>query len=56
MNDEKAIAALLATGWRVATVWECALKGRTRPDFTEAMQQLIDWVQSDEQTITIRGG
>lgn len=56
MNDEKAIAALLASGWRVATVWECALKGRTKRNFAEAMQQLIDWVQSDEQTITIRGG
>lgn len=56
VNDDKAAVALLATGWRVATVWECALKGRTRRNFTEAMQQLIDWIKSDEQTITIRGG
>lgn len=54
-NDERAISALLETGWRVATVWECALKGPTRPDFADAMQCLIDWIQSDEKIITIRG-
>lgn len=55
VNDERATATLLEAGWRVATVWECALKGRTRPDFGEAMQRLIVWIQSGEQSITIRG-
>lgn len=55
-NDERAVGALLETGWRVATVWECALKGRTSPDFSETMQRLIAWIKSDEQRITIRGG
>jgi DNA mismatch endonuclease (patch repair protein) len=56
INDEKAVRTLQQAGWRVATIWECALKGRTRPDFGEAMQQLIAWIQSDAQMITIRGG
>ena len=56
INDERAVQALLEMGWRVATIWECALKGRTRPDFDHAMQQLAGWIESDEQTITIRGG
>lgn len=56
INDERAVQALLGMGWRVATIWECALKGRTRPDFDEAMQQLAGWIESGEQTITIRGG
>jgi len=55
-NDQKAEIALLEAGWRVATVWECALKGRTRADFTNAMQRLIDWIKAKQQTITIRGG
>ena len=55
-NDEKACAALTDAGWRIATVWECALKGRTRPDFADTMQRLIAWIESEEQTITIRGG
>lgn len=54
-NDYKAIEALREAGWRVATVWECALKGRTKPDFAEAMQTLAAWVGSDTQTIDISG-
>ena len=54
-NDTRAVDALRTTGWRVATVWECGLKGRTRPDFSEAMQRLAAWVRSDEPSLTIRG-
>lgn len=54
-NDSKAIIALRDAGWRVATVWECALKGRMRPDFSEAMQRLAAWVRSDEPSLMIRG-
>ncbi len=56
INDERAANALLEAGWRSAIVWECALKGRTRADFPEAVQRLITWIKGDEQTITIRGG
>jgi len=55
VNDERATRSLLESGWRVALVWECALKGRTRLNFADAMQRLIIWIGSDEQTITIRG-
>ncbi|MGA1806228.1 DNA mismatch endonuclease Vsr [Sphingobium sp. WW5] len=55
-NDEWAIASLKAAGWRVAIIWECALKGKARIEFPTAMQRLIAWIQSDEQAITIRGG
>lgn len=55
-NDARAADALLDVGWRVATIWECALKGRTRLDAPAAMQRLADWIRSDEKTITIRGG
>jgi DNA mismatch endonuclease (patch repair protein) len=54
-NDDRASAALRAAGWRVATVWECALKGKTRLDAGHAMRALAKWVQSDKQTITVRG-
>lgn len=55
VNDERAARSLLESGWRVALVWECALKGRTRLNFADAMQRLITWIGSGEQTITIRG-
>ncbi len=55
VNDERAVRILLESGWRVALVWECALKGRTRLNFADAMQRLITWIGSGEQTVTIRG-
>lgn len=54
-NDKKAAALLQADGWRIGVVWECALKGRTRPDFAETMQELAMWVRSTEPSITLRG-
>lgn len=54
-NDSRAVAALHAAGWRVAVVWECALKGRRRLDETQAMRTLADWVQSEEKSLIVRG-
>lgn len=54
-NDEKADMALRDAGWRIGVVWDCALKGRTRLDFSEAMQGLAKWVRSSEPSITLRG-
>jgi DNA mismatch endonuclease (patch repair protein) len=54
-NDARSSADLLKDGWRVAIVWECALKGKTRLDQKHAMRALADWVQSDQKTKTIRG-
>lgn len=54
-NDTRAAAALQADGWRIGVVWECALKGRTKPDFAETMQTLALWVRSAELSITLRG-
>ena len=53
--DEAAERSLIESGWRQAIIWECALKGRTRLNETEAMHRLASWVRSDEPTITIRG-
>lgn len=42
--------ALTDQGWRIATVWECALKGRTRMDFEDVMTTLVAWLRSGEPT------
>jgi DNA mismatch endonuclease, patch repair protein len=54
-NDSRAVEQLREQGWRVAAIWECALKGRARLDQTEAMQRLAAWIKSTDETITIRG-
>jgi DNA mismatch endonuclease (patch repair protein) len=53
--DAAAEAKLLADGWRVATVWECALKGRTRLPLEAVVGSLADWLQSDAPVISIEG-
>ena len=54
-NDLRAIERLQGLGWRVAVVWECALKGRTRLNEGEAMQILASWVKSTEESLIIEG-
>lgn len=55
-NDERVGFALKESGWRIAMIWECALKGRNKLDYAIAMQRLADWIRSDDQELTIRGG
>lgn len=54
-RDMTTADALDKAGWRQAVIWECALKGRKKPDFQETMQRLIAWIRSNEQAINIRG-
>ncbi len=47
---------LLAAGWRVATVWECSLKGRSAgQQFDNLVRSLADWIGSDVELLDIVG-
>lgn len=54
-NDAKAKSALLAEGWRVATVWECAI--RKKDQATAVAEALERWIlhDSDRDDFEIRG-
>jgi DNA mismatch endonuclease (patch repair protein) len=54
-RDQAAVEALLVSGWRVLTVWECALKGRERRPFTDVLEGVVDWLSSGGPPITISG-
>ena len=54
-RDHSQHAALTAAGWRVATIWECALNGRERIDFSLVVKFCIDWLSSNQPTMEIRG-
>lgn len=54
-NDEAAVSELRALGWRVAIVWECALKGRQRLDGQEVIRSLATWIRSDRVSLDVRG-
>ena len=53
--DATAHERLRIDGWRVTTVWECALKGRTRLNFDEAIDTLSAWLPTDSPELTVRG-
>lgn len=49
-NDAKALAALAAQGWRLAIVWECAIRGADR-DVGALIEQLDTWLRSGAFTL-----
>ncbi|MBE70086.1 MAG: very short patch repair endonuclease [Thalassospira sp.] len=54
-RDQEQHAALLEAGWRIATIWECALKGRTRLPLSEVVTACSFWLKSDKQILEIKG-
>jgi len=52
-NDRCAQDALAAAGWRVGTVWECALRGRNAIDDEDLTRCIITWLRSDSPVLEI---
>jgi len=53
-NDKKTRDNLLATGWRVGVVWECAIRGADK-DKEGIARRLGEWLRS-KQTFTEERG
>lgn len=51
-RDKNNLKQLLANGWRVLWVWECALS--TKKERESILNKFEDWLQSDEQFGQIR--
>jgi len=55
-NDSNNLLELRNAGWRVAVVWECALKGKERISDEEIAISLAFWLRSvSEPLLEIRG-
>jgi len=54
-RDQGVVTELKSRGWRVALVWECALKGRTKRDLDEVLRACADWLNSDRKSLEITG-
>jgi DNA mismatch endonuclease (patch repair protein) len=52
--DEKNIADLLSLNWRVAVVWECALRGRKKLNYDYVVRDLYNWLNSKEAYLQIK--
>lgn len=54
-RDAAALVNLDAKGWRSLTVWECALKGRTRLPVGEVVKRAAIWLTSGKGNSVIEG-
>jgi DNA mismatch endonuclease (patch repair protein) len=55
VRDRKSIDALKSAGWRVAIVWECALKGRIRLPPTRVIARCSSWLKSGKRYLELAG-
>jgi DNA mismatch endonuclease (patch repair protein) len=53
-NDVAARAALLRDGWRVLTVWECALRGRSDKQIVSLVARAAAWLKSPKRSLELR--
>lgn len=53
--DARSVAALVAAGWRVGVVWECALKGRGCKPLPVIIESCAAWLRSDAPNFEMRG-
>lgn len=54
-RDEKNKEALFFLGWRVAVVWECALRGRKEEEIDSVAKTVIAWLASKNRYLEISG-
>ena len=54
-RDSRQLTDLKDAGWRVATVWECALKGRNRLPIETVAEACAAWLESDEWELELSG-
>lgn len=54
-RDRRNRIALLDAGWRVATVWECALRGKGQDAASEITDRLAAWLKGRCPTLEITG-
>lgn len=53
--DVRTELALHNAGWRVGTVWECAMRGKGRLSMESILEAYSAWLKSDASELVIRG-
>ncbi|HST91628.1 MAG TPA: very short patch repair endonuclease [Brevundimonas sp.] len=54
--DEAAVGSLLAEGWRVAVIWECAIKGRAGAvKLPSVVEAVANWLVGERPVLQIGG-
>lgn len=47
IRDERSQKLLVSEGWRVLTVWECALRGKLSSPVEDVADAVRDWLESE---------
>lgn len=55
LRDKSIRTALENAGWRHLTIWECALKGKTKRGISELADSIAEWLEGKATTQVIRG-
>jgi DNA mismatch endonuclease (patch repair protein) len=55
-HDQKVILSLYKLNWRVATVWECSMKGRHPLDNDLLAKSLAKWIRSKNSSLELKWG
>ncbi len=55
IRDKENNDRLRELGWRILTIWECALRGRTRESADTVLQSAASWLRSERDTMHITG-
>jgi DNA mismatch endonuclease, patch repair protein len=54
-RDIKNRTELEKAGWRVLTIWECAVKGKNRLNFETLIEIIGEWLSENQPSIEIKG-
>ena len=54
-RDKKVYSRLRDEGWRIAIIWECSMRGKGKMDFLTLVDILAEWIESDQETLTLHG-
>jgi DNA mismatch endonuclease, patch repair protein len=54
-RDKKALSALSVEGWRVLTVWECALRGKRKKRFEQVLGSIGRFLEGDQKNLQLLG-
>lgn len=54
-RDTQTATLLVEGGWRILTVWECAIRGRDKIGIEKVVRQAGEWLRTDAATDEIRG-
>jgi DNA mismatch endonuclease (patch repair protein) len=54
-RDEAAVQCLRSLGWRVAIVWECAVRGASEEQIARIARSMANWLTSSNDHFQLRG-